>query len=440
VSELLQRERRRRERRGHEWLLVAVLVSLLVHALFFAFTPYDKPPLIDASKAPGNSGRPTAVNLVKVDKKQYDENRMTAQQKLAKVQQAKQLPEDKPLTEAEKKKVEGSQIVDIAPAANQTPPEKTKYLAEHDSTVEKESKSRFQTKDYQQPAPVPSLGAQSKPRPMQPSPAQPPSQVAMNTPPAPVRPMKEPGGGAKSAGMPEATPQQKVRTPPPAPLRLQLDPLLGMRIDTTPNPSDGQTSENERVARQGPVPGPVGQGQRDGPDGPDGPGEGPNELSAPVRPARPINLNPSPEALASLMGAPSNDRLADVDVGDATLLNAREFKFASFFNRIKRSVSQHWDPATVYRLRDPQLNIYGVRDRETVVHVTLDERGQLKDIRVMRGSGISFLDDEAMRAFRAAAPFTNPPKGLIVNGEVEFKFSFYVEVSSSNPLRMFGWQ
>ena len=56
-------------------------------------------------------------------------------------------------------------------------------------------------------------------------------------------------------------------------------------------------------------------------------------------------------------------KLDNVDEGEGTYLNTKEWKYASFFNRVKQSVSQQWNPGQQLRLRDPTGNIYGGRDR-----------------------------------------------------------------------------
>src|SRR5260221_106145 len=52
------------------------------------------------------------------------------------------------------------------------------------------------------------------------------------------------------------------------------------------------------------------------------------------------NLRPTPEMLARAIGkgAGSPDYLRDIDDGESTALNAKKFKYASFFNRVKRAV------------------------------------------------------------------------------------------------------
>ncbi|MCO4760533.1 MAG: TonB C-terminal domain-containing protein [Myxococcales bacterium] len=138
--------------------------------------------------------------------------------------------------------------------------------------------------------------------------------------------------------------------------------------------------------------------------------------------------------MQALSGSPgSDDYLPDVDKeGDTNLLNTRKFRYWDFFQRVRRRVRGEWNPAGAWRSRDPTGKRYGVRDRLTVVRVRLQPDGALKDVRFAKRSGLGFLDDEARRAFVAAGPYPNPPRGLVNgHGVVEFKFGFMFEISSS---------
>ena len=133
-----------------------------------------------------------------------------------------------------------------------------------------------------------------------------------------------------------------------------------------------------------------------------------------------------------------NDHLQDVEEGDGTYLNTREWKYASFFNRVKQSVGQQWRPQSTLRLRDPTLQIYGGRDRYTIVQVTLSPEGRLKDVYVEKSCGVDFLDLEAIKAFERASPFPNPPPGLLAaDSTVRFQFGFFLEMSGRPGLRLF---
>lgn len=137
--------------------------------------------------------------------------------------------------------------------------------------------------------------------------------------------------------------------------------------------------------------------------------------------------------LQALAGSPGTlDYLPDVDeLGDTNLLNTRKFRYWDFFQRVKDRVAGEWEPGQVWSTRDPSGVKYGVKDRLTVLRVTLDPEGALKRVAIARRSGLEFLDEEAERAFAAAGPFPNPPVGLRNDrGEIEFQFGFMFEIAT----------
>jgi TonB family protein len=151
-----------------------------------------------------------------------------------------------------------------------------------------------------------------------------------------------------------------------------------------------------------------------------------------------IDLRPDFGTLSRLEGAPAPDYLRNIPEGDSTQLNTREHIYASFFNRMKQQVAQHWSPNSVYRRRDPFGNVYGVRDRYTQVQVVLTKQGHIDSISVYSPSGLQFLDNEAIRAFRAAQPFPNPPIGLVdTDGKIRFRFGFHLQLSSGSVFSPF---
>jgi TonB family protein len=152
----------------------------------------------------------------------------------------------------------------------------------------------------------------------------------------------------------------------------------------------------------------------------------------------PLNLLPSTAMLNNLSGAAPNDDLQNVDEGEGTFLNTREWKYASFFNRLKQSIGYTWNPNEQIRLRDPTGQIYWGKDRDTLLRVTLDAQGRLKDVFVEKGSGLDFLDVEAMKAFERAQPFPNPPPGMVeADGTIKFAFGFKVILSNTPGVQLF---
>jgi TonB family protein len=151
-----------------------------------------------------------------------------------------------------------------------------------------------------------------------------------------------------------------------------------------------------------------------------------------------LNLLPSPAVLDKITGAAANDHLQDVEEGEGTYLSTREWRYASFFNRVKQSVGQQWNPAQQLRLRDPTGNVYGGRDRYTLLTITLDQQGRLKDAFVEKSSGLDFLDLEAIQAFERAQPFPNPPAGILASDSmVHFQFGFFLEMTGRPGMRLF---
>jgi TonB family protein len=82
--------------------------------------------------------------------------------------------------------------------------------------------------------------------------------------------------------------------------------------------------------------------------------------------------------------------------------------------------------------RDPGGSKLGYKDWQTLLSVKLDGGGVLRDVSVVKSSGLDFLDRTAVDAFQKAQPFSNPPQGLADSrGEIVFTFGFYLETGGS---------
>lgn len=127
----------------------------------------------------------------------------------------------------------------------------------------------------------------------------------------------------------------------------------------------------------------------------------------------------------------SNDYLKDVDRGIETLLNTREFKYYTYYNRIRKQLSHYWEPKVrqkVSALFQQGRTIASTQDRITKLLIVLNSAGTLVTVQVLSDSGIRDLDDAAIEAFKAAAPFPNPPKGIIdTDGTVKIRWDFVLE-------------
>ena len=148
--------------------------------------------------------------------------------------------------------------------------------------------------------------------------------------------------------------------------------------------------------------------------------------------------SPPPPATppATHASAVTTNPATETPAGDEpdTVLTSRRWKYAVFFNRMKRRVAAEWHPDTVWKARNPSgtRDVFG--DRITVLRVSLAPDGSLKQTSVAQSSGLDVLDQEAARAFRAAQPFDHPPPALVnaTTGLISFQFGFHFEVGTGH--------
>ena len=330
---------RRRARRDLARALAAVPLALLTQAALVAFVWWATP--ARPPKSPRAASQP--VSLRTISSAHWASNRGAA---------VRAVERPAPLHPK-------GQVVDVAPGNEQVPAE-SKYLAETDNRVEKQTRAREQTQVWSR--------ATAK---NQPNPAALPSAKGRAAPPVEVA--AAPNFLASALG------------------RRQWS-LLGERA--TPGVADAPPREEP--------PAPVGTAQGTQASGGD----------------------------ASEGGGAPNDALNDVPAGDGTFLNTREWRYAAFFNRVKQAVSAKWDPNGRLRAKN---RTPGWADRVTVLNVTLRPDGSVADVYVARGSGVDELDQEAVKAFEQAQPFTNPPAALVEQGFIRFTFGFTLTAVESGP-------
>lgn len=390
-------DRRRARERAHrhrvaQFLALAVLVHLAAYPLLTWLLPEPAPP----------GERPRKVRMVSLlpgSKTEARKRREVEREKKDKQRQEQKEPQDQPPPEPP-----DGQIVDVPPTADDRPPEDTEYLSEHNTRVERESRSRNQRQDYEN-----ATNELTRTGPKTPESAGTSQAEAKDGDVAEQDAAKNPKEqsqqkAAEAFELPEL--QQRDR------LALELDPELGRFRNQSRSDAVNGTGKRLRLN-----PGTSGE---------------PSDSAAAGSPQKKqVNLFPNVGVLAEISGAPANDDLHELEEGAGTFLNSRKFKYASFFNRLKQGVSREWKWYQEYRRRDPTGNVYGRQTRITVVNVTLDAKGKLTDIEIKRSSGLDFLDKEAVAAFQRAEPFPNPPSGLVRGGGVQFPFGFRIEFSGN---------
>lgn len=149
------------------------------------------------------------------------------------------------------------------------------------------------------------------------------------------------------------------------------------------------------------------------------------------RPTAP-EVNAANEAAGGGNGpSATDDHLKDVKTGMQTLLTTREFLYYSYYNRIRQKLTQYWQPKIrekMERIMKQGRTIASTGDKITKIVIVLDAKGVLQKVQVLGESGVSDLDDAAVEAFRAAAPFPNPPKGMVdSDGTIKIRWDFVLE-------------
>ena len=114
-----------------------------------------------------------------------------------------------------------------------------------------------------------------------------------------------------------------------------------------------------------------------------------------------------------------------------TRLNTKEYRYFGYYSRIKSQLNQWWVPKVQQKftkmLRQGRT-IASADNKVTKLVIILDDSGKLVKVQVMAESGIKDLDDAAIEAFRSAAPFPNPPKGMVdKDGLVKIRWDCVVE-------------
>lgn len=129
--------------------------------------------------------------------------------------------------------------------------------------------------------------------------------------------------------------------------------------------------------------------------------------------------------------ASTNDRLEGVSDDLITQLNTREYKYAVYYHRIKNQLNQWWVPKVqekFTKMLHQGRMIASEENKVTKLIIVLNNQGNLVNVQVLAESGVRDLDDAAIEAFRSAAPFPNPPKGMIESdGTVKIRWDCVVE-------------
>ncbi len=304
---------------------------------------------------------------------------------------------------------QAGQVIEVTAPDLEATPENARFLSEYDTKVDKETVARGSTEEMvSKPAPK-ELPIDEAPKELQPDPkasGEPSEEQAL---------LAKLTDGSNSEGTTSKS-----------------SPLLAMRAqEFRPETTVGELSGAEALEANGLAAASRGDGSiksraQAAQEGREAVNAGSGQRSSLP------NLRPSEDMLSRVVGGGSVDKLDGVESGDFTAINSKKWKFAGFFNRMKRQVAQNWHPDVVYTRRDPSGKVYGTKDRITVLEVSLKPNGSLAKVVVFQESGVDFLDSEAINAFELAQPFPFPPADLVDEGSqlITFSFGFHFQVGS----------
>jgi protein TonB len=199
---------------------------------------------------------------------------------------------------------------------------------------------------------------------------------------------------------PAPTPVPKMpRTRPenrPTIIAKKDSPRLPARNEATTK--DGKKSQNEMIARVEPLPAPPGQ-------------SGPAPSTREIIPEQNVIVERQLPTLRELL--PPASWSSNARSSGSVSLNTSDPIYVTYFTKIKQMILSRWEY--------PELALrYGLEGKLSV-EFTIGPNGQLERLRVVRSSGSHILDEEALRAIQAAAPFPPIPRWI-----------------QPNPLRIFG--
>lgn len=129
----------------------------------------------------------------------------------------------------------------------------------------------------------------------------------------------------------------------------------------------------------------------------------------------------------SQVGAPTGgggDFLPNFKVGNRTFLNTLSNPHIGYYVELKRKFGYAFNPMRVLK-RDSNMISRG--QISVIWGLTVDQRGHVKGLTLIRGSGHPAYDGEAKRTIRISAPFSSPPSNMLdKNKELNMAWTFVV--------------
>lgn len=124
----------------------------------------------------------------------------------------------------------------------------------------------------------------------------------------------------------------------------------------------------------------------------------------------------------------TNDHIENKDTSLKTQLNTREYLYYGYHKRIRTQLDQWYESKLRQQIKlalSKGRNLAAVENKRTQLLIVLNDRGDLVKVQVLGLSGVRELDDAAIETFKKAAPFPNPPKGMVdPDGTIKVRWDF----------------
>ncbi len=109
---------------------------------------------------------------------------------------------------------------------------------------------------------------------------------------------------------------------------------------------------------------------------------------------------------------------------DTVDLDTTEYRYLSYFVKLKRQIEGVWNYPELSRIRGEQGELFLI--------FTIRKDGFLEDVKLLDTSGYARLDDEALRAIRVASPFSPFPESWNLE-RLNIRATFRYQIS-------YGWK
>lgn len=148
--------------------------------------------------------------------------------------------------------------------------------------------------------------------------------------------------------------------------------------------------------------------------------QGMEQQSASVKPS-PLKPEPDSRKLVKMPGLPEarkempatlvpDDFLPDYKWGNRTYINTLAQPNMAYFVELKRKYRLTWNPAPILRGHANEISRGKI---SVVLGVSVNSRGELADLVVIRSSGYYDYDQEGKRTIRSSSPYSAPAANLL---------------------------